>query len=151
MSWKSEKVKMIEKRVVISRMTANRRQGHGAETLQGIGAIERRGLMQLRRHGLQTGEDRDGEEGETAPDVGDTDGGDGIPAVAEEVDVRLDQRPTLEDPGDGAEDAVEQHQPGQTADRGRDDEGQQQTGPDEPAEAKRLIQHQGQTETEQAV
>ena len=94
MSWKSAKVKMIEKSVVIRDNDANRRQRHGEETLKGIRAIERRGLMKLRRDGLQTRQDRDGEEGQAAPDVGDADGGDGVPAIAEEIDVRLDEAPT---------------------------------------------------------
>ena len=122
---------------------ADRRKGHGSEPLKGIGAIKRRGLMKLWGNSLQPGENGDGEEGETAPDVGDADGGDGIPSVAEEVDVRLNHAPALEDPGDGTEDAVEEHQPGQAADGRRDDEGQQQTGSDEPTEVERLIQYQG--------
>ena len=128
---------------------ADRRQGHGAETLEGVGPIERRCLMKLRGDSLQTGEDGDGEERESAPDVGDADGADSVPSIAEEVDVRLNDAPALEHPGDGAEHAVEQHQPGETADGCRDDEWQQQTGPNEPAEVERLVQYQGKAESQE--
>ncbi len=71
--------------------------------------IECRGFDQLGRHRLESGQDRDGEEGDTAPDIGDTERDTRIPRIAQEIDVLIDETPLPQDERYRADDRAEEH------------------------------------------
>ena len=116
------------------------------EPLPGVRAVDGRRLVQLLGDGLKSRQDRDGEERDATPDVGQADRGDRQVGIAQEVDVLFDQPQGFEEPGDGAEDRVEDHEPAERGERGGHDPRHHHRGPDRIAEAHPVVQDHGQSQ-----
>src|SRR5262245_32599412 len=65
--------------------------GDVAEYLPAACAVDGCRLVQRGRHGLQSGEESDGDERHAAPDVGKDNGPACVPSIAEEIDIARDQ------------------------------------------------------------
>ena len=61
-TWKSENVTTNENTVTTTAMGLMRRQGDVPELLELVGAVDVAGVVELRRHRLQAGQERNGEE-----------------------------------------------------------------------------------------
>src|SRR5919108_30332 len=93
-----------------------------AKSLPGRCAVDGRGLIERRRYGLQSGEQRDGDERHSAPDVGEDHRPSRIPGIAEEIDIARDQADLAQRPGHDRELAVVNPPERDRREHGRHDE-----------------------------
>src|SRR5207253_5898843 len=97
---------------------------------------------------LKAGEDRDGEERRSPPDVRDDDRGHRPAALAEPVDTAVREAAVHDRPVEDAEGRVEEPQPGDGRERGWHDPRQEQRGAREVLEAEGLVHEDGEGDTE---
>ena len=139
------------------------RQGDVPELLELVGAVDVAGVVELRRHRLQAGQERNGEERQAAPGVHQDDrehrqAGASKPQrplhvapvflqhQAEDADLQSPQ--PFQHPVEHAEGGVEHPQPRQTAEHGRDDERQQHGGAGKARQPKLAVQQNGEPHAE---
>ena len=112
--------------------------------MPGIGAIERRRLVQVRADGLQPCKQRDREERHTAPGVDQHRAPHRPVPIRKERQAIGDHAAVKEHPVHHAECRVEHPAPGKRGKHCRDDEGKQHGGADDPLEAEAAVEHQRQ-------
>ena len=122
------------------------RIGDEAEALPGGRAVECGSLVERGRHRLQPGQERDRDERHAAPDVGEDHAGPRHVAVAEKIDVLVDQPHLDQRPGDDRELRIVDPPERDRGEHRRHDEGDQHGGADQRLERHMAVQQQRQIE-----
>jgi len=77
---------------------ADRRDRDMEESVPGVCAVDGGCLVQFVRNRLEPSQNRDAEKRNAAPDIGQTDGGDGQLGIAQKVNVLCNQSQRLQEP-----------------------------------------------------